>query len=74
VAFNNAIFFHNFQQAFFATAMSLDPNAHFISDNITPFWPSWKETGENMLFNMTTMGAPLVKLIGKDNEQSERCA
>jgi hypothetical protein len=74
VPFDNADFIHNFQQAFFATAISLSPNAHFINDNITPFWPIWKEARQVMVYNKTDAGAPIVQLVGKDSALLERCA
>ncbi|KAI0029565.1 alpha/beta-hydrolase [Vararia minispora EC-137] len=74
VPFNNPVFIHNFQQAFFATSMSLNPNAHFINDNVTPFWPTWQESEQVMLFNRSEAGAPVVRLVARDSALLERCA
>jgi hypothetical protein len=56
--------------------MSLNPNAHFISDDITPYWPEWRASGgQIMLFNRTdSTQQPIVKLIGPDNALAKRCA
>ncbi|KAI0313761.1 alpha/beta-hydrolase [Amylostereum chailletii] len=73
-AFNNTNFLHAFEQAFFATAMSLDPNVHFVSPDITPAWPAWTTNGTVMLFNMTEAGEPEVKTIATDEDMLARCA
>jgi hypothetical protein len=76
VPFNNPIFIDNFQQPFFAVSMSLNPNAHFINDDITPNWPEWRPSGgQIMLFNRTdTTQQSVVKLIGPDDALATRCA
>jgi hypothetical protein len=71
-AFNNQSFITAFQQPIFATAISLDANAH--AADITPNWPSWKETGEVMLFNITEAGQPNITVVGADDLLLERCA
>jgi len=70
--FNNSAFIASFQQSILATAISLDPNAHIPT--LAPHWPSWKETGQVMLFNKTESGQPVVTPVGVDEGLQTRCA
>ncbi|KAI0315766.1 Alpha/Beta hydrolase protein [Amylostereum chailletii] len=72
--FNNTGFVRAFQQAFLATAMSLDPNAHFVQPDITPEWPTWQTSTREMLFNRTEAGEPVVKTVRTNEQLSNRCA
>ncbi|VDC03514.1 unnamed protein product [Peniophora sp. CBMAI 1063] len=71
--FNNSAFISSFQSSFFSTAISLDPNAH-DADDLKPEWPTFKQTGETMLFNMTTAGEPEVTTVPTSDALLERCA
>ena len=63
----------SFQQSFFSTAISLNPNVHG-EDDLKPNWSAFKESKETMLFNITAAGEPEVMTIPTSDALLERCS
>ncbi|KAJ7704489.1 Alpha/Beta hydrolase protein [Mycena rosella] len=71
--FNNTIFRTAFDQGFFSFAAHLDPNAKLLP-TITPAWPKWSESAtQEMVFNRSEAGAPLVEGALTDEALLDRC-
>lgn len=73
--FPNSDFQHAFSQAFFAMAVALNPNVVPVPPVITPSWPTWSESGLEMLFNQTAGGdpQPVVQTVKTDEQMLTRC-
>ncbi|THH19416.1 hypothetical protein EW146_g1763 [Bondarzewia mesenterica] len=59
--------------SFFSIAISLNPNVHLNSANITPEWNSWSRNHTEMLFNKTVAGVPDVRHFKTSPELLQRC-
>ncbi|KAF9475482.1 cephalosporin esterase [Pholiota conissans] len=71
-SYSNAQFDASFPESFLKFALSLDPNAKFDSQDITPHWNRWQGTNE-MLFNHTEGGAPDIRPIHTSSALLKRC-
>ena len=69
----NTQFDASFAESYLKFAMALNPNAKFDANDITPHWDTWQGANE-MLFNHTEAGAPVIKQIRTSPALLERCA
>ncbi|KAI0315765.1 alpha/beta-hydrolase [Amylostereum chailletii] len=72
--YTNPAFSLAFRTAFFSLAENLDPNAHPGVDTIAPAFSAWNATQEEVLFNKTEAGEPVVDVVNTDTGLSGRCA
>ncbi|PPQ68679.1 hypothetical protein CVT26_002961 [Gymnopilus dilepis] len=71
--FSNPQFDKAFAEAFLDFVRFLNTNVKWDPQNTeTPLWPTWSGSNE-MLFNMTTAGAPDIRLIHTSSALLERC-
>ncbi|KAF4614264.1 hypothetical protein D9613_008001 [Agrocybe pediades] len=61
-----------FADSFADFAISLNTNIRHNSSIITPTWPLWMGTNE-MVFNMTESGSPIIKVVKTSNTLLRRC-
>jgi hypothetical protein len=73
VGFNNPSFISAFASSFVSFAVNLNPNEKVGQPTITPSWSKWTGRGEEMLFNRTGAGAPLVEAFTTDSALRARC-
>ncbi|KAF7980340.1 hypothetical protein HWV62_38769 [Athelia sp. TMB] len=66
-------FISSFSGSFLDVILSLNPNVHFDPANKTPHWPLWSLDHEEMLFNKTESGKPLIRIVKTDDGLLERC-
>ncbi len=69
----NPQFDASFAESYLKFAMALNPNAKFDPNDITPHWDTWQGANE-MLFNHTEAGVPVIKQIRTSTALLERCA
>ncbi|VDC07276.1 unnamed protein product [Peniophora sp. CBMAI 1063] len=74
--FPNTDFQHAFSQAFFAMATALNPSVAPVPPVITPSWPTWSQSGLEMLFNQTEGEdpQPVVRTMKTDEQVLKRCS
>ncbi|KAF9557104.1 alpha/beta-hydrolase [Agrocybe pediades] len=71
-AFANRGFDTGFSESFLNFAMNLDTNVKHDPANITPRWQMWEGSNE-MLFNKTVAGAPVIQPIKTSTALLDRC-
>ncbi|KAF7972538.1 hypothetical protein HWV62_17734 [Athelia sp. TMB] len=71
--FPSPAFISSFSGSFLDVILSLNPNIHFDLANKTPHWPHWSVDHEEMLFNKTESGEPLIRVVKTDDGLLERC-
>lgn len=70
--FTDPAFITSWQQAFLATAVHLNPN-DLSESTLTPTWPAWSLTEQEMLFNVTENNEPVVAKFSTAASQLLRC-
>jgi hypothetical protein len=70
--FVNTQFQRAYVGGYLSTSISLNPNMHIDADSILPKWPLWDGKNE-MLYNVTEDGAPVVQVIATDSKLLDRC-
>ncbi|KIY42949.1 hypothetical protein FISHEDRAFT_79009 [Fistulina hepatica ATCC 64428] len=71
--YNNSAFDTAFVSSFFNFALANNPNMRIDVPSIIPFWPTWSNGSQEMLFNCTEDFLPDIHAFQTADIQLERC-